>query len=304
MLELLLLTTFLSVTVAALAAGFMLGSRRQQALRRALKSSRRQNQPALAGAGTALSRLLREIFGPVAFLFPDSAELRLKLVQAGYVERSAPLTYSSLRVMLVAALGVLGFVIGLAFTRSLQAALIGLTAGSALALLAPPFTLRRQIAARKQRLRKHLPDALDLLVICVEAGLAIDAAIIKVATELKTSHADMAQELRMVTQMVNAGVPRMDALREMSHRTGVREVGSLVGTLIQSERLGTSIARTLRLHSDQLRTKRRQQAEQAALRAPIKMLVPMVLFLLPALFIVVAGPVVLVLRDTFASAMR
>ncbi len=304
MLELLLLTTFLSVTVAALAAGFMLGSRRQQALRRALKSSRRQNPPAFAGTGTALSRLLREIFGSVAFLFPDSAELRLKLVQAGYVERSAPLTYSSLRVMLVAALAVLGFVIGLAFTRSLQAALIGLTAGSALALLAPPFTLRRQIAARKQRLRKHLPDALDLLVICVEAGLAIDAAILKVATELKTSHTDMAQEFRMVTQMVNAGVPRMDALREMSHRTGVREVGSLVGTLIQSERLGTSIARTLRLHSDQLRTKRRQQAEQAALKAPIKMLVPMVLFLLPALFIVVAGPVVLVLRDTFASAMR
>ncbi len=84
----------------------------------------------------------------------------------------------------------------------------------------------------------------------------------------------------------------------------MREVNSLVGTLIQSERLGTSIARTLRLHSDQLRTKRRQQAEQAALKAPIKMLVPMVLFLLPALFIVVAGPVVLVLRDTFASAMR
>jgi tight adherence protein C len=142
------------------------------------------------------------------------------------------------------------------------------------------------------------------MVVCVEAGLGLDAAILKVSEELTTSHPDIAQEFRVVTQLVNAGVPRIEALREIAERTGVQEVNSFVTTLIQSERLGTPIGRTLRLHSEQMRTKRRQRAEEAAAKAPIKMLVPMVLFILPALFIVVVGPAVIILTKVFSGTIQ
>ncbi len=304
MLELLLLAIFLSVTIAVLAVGLLLGSRSREALRRALRSRRAPDGQPTSDPGTHLSRLIRKLFRSLALLSPGSAYLRVRLLQAGYQSRTAPLTYSSLRVMLLIALPLLAFVSGLSITRSFQVAAAWLALGAVLALLGPPLVLRRQVRVRKLRIRKHLPDSLDLLVVCVEAGLALDAAILKVSRELSGSDADMAHEFRLVNQRVNAGMPRSDALREMSERTGVGEVHALVATLIQSERLGTSISRTLRLYADQLRTKRRQRAQEAAAKAPIKMLVPMMLFILPALFIIVLGPVVLALRDLFSMGLQ
>ena len=189
-------------------------------------------------------------------------------------------------------------------TGSFQVASSWGAAGIILAVTAPPYMLARQVSKRSQRIRKSLPDGLDLMVVCVEAGLALDAAILKVSDELTHSHPEIAQEFRVVTQLVNAGVPRVEALREIADRTGVQEVNSFVNTLIQSERLGTPIAKTLRVHAEQMRTKRRQHAEEAAAKAPIKMLIPMVLFILPALFIVVVGPAVIILSKVFSGLVQ
>ncbi|MEE9244792.1 MAG: hypothetical protein V3U63_01205, partial [Gemmatimonadota bacterium] len=206
MLELLLLGIFVSVLLAVLAVGFAIGSRRQQALRRALHQARERNPKAFSGMGTDLSRLVNVVFRHFAFLFPDSAQLRQKLIRAGYERRTAPLTYSSLRVMLLAALPVLAFVATFGVTGELEIAYLWAIAGAGLALMAPPFIIRRKIKQRAQRIRKHLPDGLDLMVVCVEAGLGLDDAILKVADELTTSHPDIAHEFRVVTQLVNAGV--------------------------------------------------------------------------------------------------
>ncbi len=205
--------------------------------------------------------------------------------------------------MVLAAVPVLAFLIGLAIHGSAKGGMIWALVGAVVAALAPPLVLRHQVSERAKRIRKGLPDALDLMVVCIEAGLGLDASILKVTDELATSHRDIADEFRVVMQLTNAGVPRVDALRGMAERTGVSAVNSLVATLIQSERLGSPIGRTLRMHADQLRTKRRQQAEETAAKAPIKMLIPMVLFVLPALFIVVVGPALIVLRDTFSGGL-
>jgi tight adherence protein C len=303
-LELVLIAVFLSVMLLVLSVGLAFNSRRQQALRRAVRASRERNPQAFPRSGDRFTGLLRGVFKQFTFLFPDSAGLRMKLIRAGYTGRSAPLTYSSLRVMLLVGLPVLGFLVGVAVTGSAQTAFSWAGAGIVLSITAPPYVLARRVSQRSQRIRKHLPDGLDLMVVCVEAGLGLDAAILKVSEELTTSHPDIAQEFRVVTQLVNAGVPRIEALREIAERTGVQEVNSFVTTLIQSERLGTPIGRTLRLHSEQMRTKRRQRAEEAAAKAPIKMLVPMVLFILPALFIVVVGPAVIILTKVFSGTIQ
>lgn len=304
MLELVLIAVFLSVMLLVLSVGLAFNSRRQQALRRAVRASRERNPQAFPSSGDKFTGLLRGVFKQFTFLFPDSAGLRMKLIRAGYTGRSAPLTYSSLRVMLLVGLPVLGFLVGVAVTGSAQTAFSWAAAGIVLSITAPPYVLARRVRQRSQRIRKHLPDGLDLMVVCVEAGLGLDAAILKVSEELTTSHPDIAQEFRVVVQLVNAGVPRVEALREIAERTGVQEVNSFVTTLIQSERLGTPIGRTLRLHSEQMRTKRRQRAEEAAAKAPIKMLVPMVLFILPALFIVVVGPAVIILSKVFSGTIQ
>ncbi|UCC81688.1 MAG: type II secretion system F family protein [Gemmatimonadota bacterium] len=304
MLELVLIAVFLSVMLLVLTVGLAMNSRRQQALRRAVRATRERNPKAFPSSGDKFTGLVQSVFKQFTFLFPDSADLRIKLVRAGYSGRSAPLTYSSLRVMLLVGLPVLGFLVGMAVSSSLQTASTWAAGGIVLSIFAPPYVLARRVSQRAQRIRKHLPDGLDLMVVCVEAGLGLDAAILKVSDELTTSHPDIAQEFRVVTQLVNAGVPRIEALREIAHRTGVQEVNTFVSTLIQSERLGTPIGRTLRLYSEQMRTKRRQTAEEAAAKAPIKMLIPMVLFILPALFIVVVGPAIIILTRVFSGVVE
>jgi tight adherence protein C len=287
-----------------LSVGLAVNSRRQQALRRAVRASRERNPQAFPSSGDRFTRLVRGVFTQFTFLFPDSADLRIKLIRAGYSHRSAPLTYSSVRVMLLVGLPVLLFLVGVAVTGSIHSASSWGAAGIVLSIAGPPYVLARRVRQRSQRIRKHLPDGLDLMVVCVEAGLGLDAAILKVSEELTTSHPDIAHEFRVVTQLVNAGVPRIEALREIAERTGVQEVNSFVSTLVQSERLGTPIARTLRLHAEQMRTRRRQRAEEAAAKAPIKMLVPMVLFILPALFIVVVGPAIIILTKVFSGVVQ
>jgi tight adherence protein C len=164
----------------------------------------------------------------------------------------------------------------------------------------PRFMLKRMIKQRQQRIKLGLPDALDLTVICVEAGLALDQALMRVGTDLHHAHPELSDEFHMVNLEMRAGKPRAEALRNLVDRTGVDDLRSLVGTLIQTDRFGTSIAQALRVHSDSLRTERRQRAEEQAAKTTIKMVIPLVLFVLPSIIFVTLGPAIIELIRTLA----
>jgi len=143
-----------------------------------------------------------------------------------------------------------------------------------------------------------MPDALDLTVICVEAGLSLDAALMRVGEDLHHAHPDLSDEFHLVTLEMRAGKPRAEALRNLTLRTGVDDIRALVATLIQTDRFGTSVAQALRVHSDSLRTERRQRAEEQAAKTTIKMVLPLVIFILPSLMFVTLGPAVIQLLRT------
>jgi tight adherence protein C len=170
-----------------------------------------------------------------------------------------------------------------------------------LGLILPHALLDRAVRLRQDRLRKAVPDALDLLVVCVEAGTSLDAAILRVAKEMRLAHPDLAHELAVVNRLTNAGVPREEALRGLWQRTGVIDIRSLVSSMIQSEKWGTSIATVLRVSAETLRRKRRQFAEKKAKMAPLKMTFPLLFFILPALFTVIMGPAVVQIINEFGK---
>jgi tight adherence protein C len=170
---------------------------------------------------------------------------------------------------------------------------------AALGFLAPDFWLTNRIKKRQQAIRRGLPDVLDLLVICIEAGLSLDHATARTAVELKEAQPELCDELNIVVLEQRAGRPRGDAWKHMAERTDVDCISNLVSMLIQAEAFGTSIARTLRVHSDTLRTQRVQAVEEAAAKTTIKLLFPLVLFIFPSLFVVVLGPAFLSIMQSF-----
>ena len=157
----------------------------------------------------------------------------------------------------------------------------------------PDMWLTWRVSVRQHKLRKALPDALDLLVICVEAGLGLDQAFMKVAQDMKISHPQLSEELQLVNMQMRVGKTRIDALRELAQRTGLADVKTLVAMLIQTERFGTSIAQSLRVYSDDMRVKRRQRAEEMSAKTSVKMVPPLVFFIFPALMVVILGPAVI-----------
>jgi tight adherence protein C len=168
--------------------------------------------------------------------------------------------------------------------------------------LAPDFWLGRRIKIRQSKIRRGLPDVLDLLVICIEAGLSLDQATARTAQELKMAQPELCDELTVVVLEQRAGRARADTWRHLSERTGVDNVRNLVSMLVQAEQFGTSIAKTLRVHSDTLRTQRVQQVEEAAAKTTIKLIFPLVFFIFPALFVVVLGPAVIMMIDSFKTS--
>jgi tight adherence protein C len=159
------------------------------------------------------------------------------------------------------------------------------------------------IANRQHRITLGLPDALDLTVICVEAGLALDQAMMRVGEDLRHAHPELSDEFHLVNLEMRAGKPRAEALRNLAARTGVADIRALVATLIQTDRFGTSVAQALRVHSDSLRTERRQRAEEQAAKTTIKMVIPLVLFILPSIMFVSLGPAVIQLIRTLMPEM-
>jgi tight adherence protein C len=165
----------------------------------------------------------------------------------------------------------------------------------AVGYLAPDMWLTWRVSVRQRKLRKALPDALDLLVICVEAGLGLDQALMKVAQDMKIAHPELSEELQFVNLEMRIGKTRIDALRELARRTGLDDIKSLVAMLIQTERFGTSIAQSLRVYSDDMRMKRRQRAEEMSAKTSVKMVPALVFFIFPALMVVILGPAVITL---------
>jgi len=215
---------------------------------------------------------------------------RLLLNQAGIRSAGAYQIYLLIRwampVLLVVLAVVYGKVTGIS-TKSIF--LIVLVAGI-VGILLPDFVLRWKIRKRQEEITDSLPDGLDLLVVCVEAGLGLNAAFIKITEEFHLSSPALSEEFDIVNREMVAGKPRQDALRALAERTGVEDVKSLTAMLIQTEKLGTSLAQSLRVHSDSLRTRRRQKAEERAAKTTIKLVFPLVFLLFPSLFIVILGP--------------
>ena len=239
----------------------------------------------------ALRERLEQALDPLSRAIPlspaDVSRTRGWLIQAGFREAGHVNYYFGARLLLAFA-GFAGVVLFSGFDN------IMLLAGiPGLGFFIPRFLLKRMIRDRQQRIRIGLADALDLTVICVEAGLALDQAMLRVGQDLHHAHPDLSDEFHLVNLEMRAGKPRAEALRNLVDRTGVDDIRSLVGTLIQTDRFGTSVAQALRVHSDSLRTERRQRAEEQAAKTTIKMVPPLVLFVLPSIIFVTIGPAVI-----------
>jgi tight adherence protein C len=215
----------------------------------------------------------------------EMGKLRARLICAGYRGSEALPVFIGLRL----GSGLLAF--GLLSTPLLGTPNLMLALGSAaLGYFLPGFVLARLAKKRQHRIRLSLPDALDLLVVSVEAGLGLDQALLRVGEELVVAHKDLSDELRLVNLELRAGNSRPEALRNLADRTGVDDLSSLAAMLIQTDKFGTSVAQSLRVHSDTLRTKRRQRAEEAAAKTGVKMVFPLVFCIFPAIWVVTIGP--------------
>jgi tight adherence protein C len=222
--------------------------------------------------------------------------LRRRLIKAGFASDNAIQAYTAIRIFAAVFLPITVFVLLLAlnFPRGPQFVAFVMLA-AIFGLFIPSFTLSRLIAKRQQKTARALPDAIDLLVVCVEAGLGLNAALQRVGRELELVEPVLAAELAITNREIRAGKPRDEALRNLGDRTGVDDIKSLVAMLIQSDRFGTSIASSLRVFADSMRTKRRQRAEEMVSKASIKLIFPLLLFIFPALLIVLLGPALIML---------
>lgn len=250
---------------------------------------------------------------PVARLsVPDdeagNSAVRVRFMNAGYRHAWAPVVFFAAKTVLS-----LGLPLAVFFGLSLKGTSTGTTGmllyvltAAAFGYYLPNFVLKRMIARRQREIFESFPDALDLMTICVEAGLGMDAALARVAGEIGLKSRVLSEELNLVTLELRAGSGKDKALRGLATRTGVEDVDALVAMLIQAERFGTSIADSLRVQSEQLRTKRRQRAEEKAAKIALKLLFPLIFFIFPCLLVVLMGPAFIqiyrVLLPTFSGA--
>jgi tight adherence protein C len=220
----------------------------------------------------------------------DQSEVRRDLIAAGHRSENAVWVYYGVRALSVIVFLALALVFRSSITSNpVLAIVIPIAAGFA-GWFGPSFVLDYMVRARQQRIREGLPDTLDLIVVCVEAGLALDQAMLHVSRELMDVHPDISREVEIVNLEIRGGKRRAEALRALADRTGETELSKLVAVMIQTDRFGTSIADSLRTHSDFMRVRRRQEAEERAAKVGVKLVFPIFFLILPAMLIVVAGP--------------
>jgi len=215
----------------------------------------------------------------------EMGKLRRLLVAAGYRGLDAVVVFFGVRL----GLALTAFVL-LAFPILMRPNLLTALAACGVGYLLPTMGLKRMVKRRQHRIRLGLADALDLMVVSVEAGLGLDQAILRVSDELAHAHPELAEELRLINLELRAGKGRADALHNLAERTGVDDISSLVAMLVQTDKFGTSVAQSLRVHAETLRTKRRQRAEEAAAKTGVKMVFPLVFCIFPAIWVVTIGP--------------
>jgi len=225
----------------------------------------------------------------------DISSNKLMLIRAGYRRPEAMMALRGAKILVPIILGTTVYFTRIYTLNPTFVWIIALLGG----FLFPDLWLARRVKRRQTILRKALPDALDLLVVCIEAGLGLDQAFIRVSQELRITHPELCGELDMVNAHIRVGRTRIDALRELASRTGVEDIKALVAMLIQTDRFGTSVATSLRVHADDMRLKRRQRAEEQAAKTPVKMVPPLVFFIFPSLFVVILGHAMITIYRQF-----
>jgi tight adherence protein C len=260
---------------------------------------------ASAASDDGMTALAERVAKPLHRLAPPSAaeakKLQKLLMQAGYRSPNAPIVYRAIQITTLIGYPAIVALACALMARPLNSAIFWILSAFIKGFFLPRFILNKKVKSRQQRVRWGLADALDLMVVSIEAGLGLNAAIVKVGEELKEVHPDISEEFELTNLEIRVGRDRDEALRNLAERTGVDDLRSLVAMLIQADRFGTSIARAVRVYADSLRTKRRQRAEQAAQKAAVKLLFPLACFLFPTLFIAILGPAALNLIDSFAK---
>jgi tight adherence protein C len=228
----------------------------------------------------------------------EMGRLRRRLAMAGYTSPTAVVVFAFANLAAPVVLGLATLT-----AMGVHAGWLFALLAAALGYLAPGMLLAKKIERRKRDIREALPDALDLFIVCVEAGCGLDQAIVKAANELDLTYPALAYELRLITTEIRAGKPRIEAFKNFAARTKVDDVQSLVALLVQTDKFGTSLAQALRTHADTSRTKRRQNAEERAGKLGVKLVFPLVLFLFPALYIVILGPAAIAFIRVFNENM-
>jgi tight adherence protein C len=233
----------------------------------------------------------------------EKSLLRTRFMNAGWRNKSAPTLYFASKTVLALSLPIVTALVlsKLAPTMLYNSFILALLAAVAVGYYLPNLVLRHLVARRQREIFETVPDALDLLTVCVEAGLSLERALIKVAGEIHIKSMVLAQELQLVLMEMRAGFTKEKALRNFALRSGVEDVDTLVAMLIQSERFGTSMGLSLRVHSDNLRTKRQMKAEETAAKIALKLLFPLIFFIFPSLLLVLIGPAGIRLVEAFSK---
>jgi tight adherence protein C len=309
MLLLITISTFICISLGMMGVYWLLYRPQSAATERLKKLGQRTTSIASApmslDENRAASELAERLASPLSRLLPPSAaeaqKLQKQLMQAGFRSPGAAVVYRGIQVATMAGLPAVVALACAVLARPLSGALLWILGAFVIGFFLPRYALRRMIRSRQQLVRWGLADALDLMVISIEAGLGLNAAMMKVSSELREVHPDISEEFELANLEIRVGRERDEALRNLADRTGVDDLRSLVAMLIQTDRFGTSIAKAIRAFSDSLRTKRRQRAEQAAQKAAVKLLFPLACFLFPTLFIAILGPAALQLMDTLGK---
>jgi tight adherence protein C len=296
---------FAAFFVATLAVGYLLAVREDDDHRAALDRLRRMSRdsspltvaPKLA---TRMSRLLPMLGAMVSAQRGQVAELRTRLMRAGYFQASAPQVFLGLQLLLTVALSVLGALMAWWIGPSRIVIMLFAAIGCGTGYLGPSYLLSAAVARRQRRLRSGFADALDMLVLSLEGGITFSAGLQHLTDNLQTAHSELAVEMTIVQREMQLGLSAGDAIRKFGDRCGLTDVRDLAIVLVQSERYGASLSKALRAHADNARLDRQQQAEETAQKAAVKVLFPTLLFIFPAIFIVVLGPAAFQMAKLFS----
>jgi tight adherence protein C len=304
MLIFIILLTFTSLALGVMSL-YWLFNRQQGTLATRLESM----DPSLAFVeNNPMTTMAERVTEPLNRIVPisaiEAAKLQKQLLQAGYRAIDAPMAFHAIQVSLVVAMPSIVMTLYFILGGNLRTYAIWSLLGCAVGFYLPVRILKSKIASRQQRIRWGLADTLDLMVVAVEAGLGLNAALNRVAEELKVPHPDLHDELELVNLEIRVGRAREEALRNLAERTGVDDIRSFVALLVQADRYGSSIARAVRVFSESLRTKRRQRAEQASQKAALKLLFPLTAFLFPVIIIMILAPAALNLIDLLGGSLQ